>query len=52
MSVAALPERPGLRQAAMTGRCAEPRRSAVQTEEIAKKQPERVSLRRLPQGEV
>ena len=52
MSAAAFPEGPGLRQAAMTGRGVEPRRAVVQAEEAAKKQPERVSLRRPPQGEV
>ena len=52
MSTLEFPERPGLRQAAMTGGGAEPRRAVVQAGEAAKTLPERVSLRRLPQGEV
>jgi hypothetical protein len=50
MSTEALPERPGLRRAAMMSGREKPGRAVAQAEEAAKKRPERVSLRRMPQA--
>ena len=50
VSAKEVPERVGLRRAAMTHAGEEPRFAVAQAEEAAKNQPERVSLRRTPQA--
>jgi hypothetical protein len=50
MSAETVPEKPGLRRAAMTGSGTEPGLAVLWAEATANMQPERVSERRTPQA--